>query len=81
MANAGGVISSYAEYRGYSHEKMFKLIEKNKKRDDRSFKAEPERKQKSESRGDGNSGEKKWKKKAKSAENKSSQRQSYQMLQ
>ena len=28
VANAGGVISSYAEYRGYSHEKMFKLVEK-----------------------------------------------------
>ena len=28
VANAGGVISSYAEYRGYSHEKMFKLVER-----------------------------------------------------
>jgi len=28
IANAGGVISSYAEYRGYSPEKMFKLVEK-----------------------------------------------------
>ena len=28
VANAGGVISSYAEYKGYSHEKMFKLVEK-----------------------------------------------------
>jgi len=28
VANAGGVISSYAEYRGYSHEKMFRLVEK-----------------------------------------------------
>lgn len=28
VANAGGVISSYAEYRGYSHEKMFNLVEK-----------------------------------------------------
>lgn len=27
VANAGGVISSYAEYRGYSREKMFKLVE------------------------------------------------------
>ncbi len=27
VANAGGVISSYAEYRGYSPEKMFKLVE------------------------------------------------------
>lgn len=26
IANAGGVISSYAEYRGYSSEKMFKLV-------------------------------------------------------
>ena len=28
VANAGGVISSYAEYRGYDHEKMFKLVER-----------------------------------------------------
>ena len=28
VANAGGVISSYAEYRGYNHEKMFKLVER-----------------------------------------------------
>lgn len=28
VANAGGVISSYAEYRGYSAEKMFKLVER-----------------------------------------------------
>ena len=28
VANAGGVISSYAEYRGYGHEKMFKLVER-----------------------------------------------------
>lgn len=27
VANAGGVISSYAEYKGYSPEKMFKLVE------------------------------------------------------
>lgn len=27
VANAGGVISSYAEYRGYSPDKMFKLVE------------------------------------------------------
>ncbi|MDP3710275.1 MAG: Glu/Leu/Phe/Val dehydrogenase [bacterium] len=27
VANAGGVISSYAEYKGYSAEKMFKLVE------------------------------------------------------
>ncbi len=27
VANAGGVISSYAEYRGWSAEKMFKLVE------------------------------------------------------
>ena len=27
VANAGGVISSYAEYRGYSPEKMFRLVE------------------------------------------------------
>ena len=27
VANAGGVISSYAEYRGWSTEKMFKLVE------------------------------------------------------
>jgi glutamate dehydrogenase/leucine dehydrogenase len=28
VANAGGVISSYAEYRGYDKDKAFKLIEK-----------------------------------------------------
>lgn len=28
VANAGGVISSYAEYRGYSAEKMFKLVKR-----------------------------------------------------
>lgn len=28
VANAGGVISSYAEYRGYSPQKMFELVEK-----------------------------------------------------
>lgn len=28
IANAGGVISSYAEYRGWSAERMFKLVEK-----------------------------------------------------
>ena len=28
VANAGGVISSYAEYRGYSPEKMFEIIKK-----------------------------------------------------
>ena len=28
VANAGGVISSYAEYRGYSPEKMFDLVER-----------------------------------------------------
>lgn len=28
VANAGGVISSYAEYKGYGHEKMFKLVDK-----------------------------------------------------
>lgn len=27
VANAGGVISSYAEYKGYTREKMFKLVE------------------------------------------------------
>ncbi len=27
IANAGGVISSYAEYKGYDEEKMFKLVE------------------------------------------------------
>ena len=29
VANAGGVISSYAEYRGYNPDKMFQLVEKN----------------------------------------------------
>jgi glutamate dehydrogenase/leucine dehydrogenase len=28
VANAGGVISSYAEYRGYNHKRMFELVEK-----------------------------------------------------
>jgi glutamate dehydrogenase (NAD(P)+) len=28
VANAGGVISSYAEYKGYSREKMFELVKK-----------------------------------------------------
>jgi len=28
VANAGGVISSYAEYKGYDHKKMFELVEK-----------------------------------------------------
>ena len=28
VANAGGVISSYAEYRGYGPDKMFQLVEK-----------------------------------------------------
>lgn len=28
IANAGGVISSYAEYRGYTPEKMFEMVEK-----------------------------------------------------
>ena len=27
IANAGGVISSYAEYRGFSTDKMFQLVE------------------------------------------------------
>ncbi|MBI2598048.1 MAG: Glu/Leu/Phe/Val dehydrogenase [Candidatus Diapherotrites archaeon] len=27
IANAGGVISSYAEYKGFSHQKMFELVE------------------------------------------------------
>jgi len=27
VANAGGVISSYAEYRGFSPKKMFELVE------------------------------------------------------
>ena len=47
VANAGGVISSYAEYRGYSHEKMFKLVEKKiKKCDNRRAEAKPQRKPK-----------------------------------
>ena len=42
VANAGGVISSYAEYMGYSHEKMFKLVERKiKKCDNGGFKAKP----------------------------------------
>lgn len=32
VANAGGVISSYAEYKGFSPEKMFELIEKKIKK-------------------------------------------------
>lgn len=32
VANAGGVISSYAEYRGYNPKKMFKLVEKKIRR-------------------------------------------------
>jgi glutamate dehydrogenase/leucine dehydrogenase len=32
VANAGGVISSYAEYRGYDSEKMFKLVERKIKK-------------------------------------------------
>lgn len=28
VANAGGVISSYAEYRGYNPKKMFSLVER-----------------------------------------------------
>ena len=28
IANAGGVISSYAEYRGYNPKKMFDLVER-----------------------------------------------------
>ena len=32
IANAGGVISSYAEYRGYNPKKMFKLVEKKIKK-------------------------------------------------
>jgi len=32
VANAGGVISSYAEYRGYNPKQMFKLIERKIKR-------------------------------------------------
>ncbi|MBI2613355.1 MAG: Glu/Leu/Phe/Val dehydrogenase [Candidatus Levybacteria bacterium] len=32
IANAGGVISSYAEYRGYNPKKMFELVEKKIKR-------------------------------------------------
>lgn len=32
VANAGGVISSYAEYRGYNPKKMFELVEKKIKR-------------------------------------------------
>jgi len=32
VANAGGVISSYAEYRGFTHQKMFQLVEKKIKK-------------------------------------------------
>ncbi|MEM5802159.1 MAG: Glu/Leu/Phe/Val dehydrogenase [Candidatus Aenigmatarchaeota archaeon] len=32
VANAGGVISSYAEYRGYDEQKMFKLVERKVKK-------------------------------------------------
>ncbi|MEM5814170.1 MAG: hypothetical protein QXP82_03590 [Candidatus Aenigmatarchaeota archaeon] len=32
VANAGGVISSYAEYRGYSPKKMFETVEKKIKK-------------------------------------------------
>ncbi len=32
VANAGGVISSYAEYKGYDEQKMFRLVEKKVKR-------------------------------------------------
>jgi glutamate dehydrogenase/leucine dehydrogenase len=32
VANAGGVISSYAEYRGYNPKQMFKLVERKIKR-------------------------------------------------
>lgn len=32
VANAGGVISSYAEYRGYNPQRMFELVEKKIKR-------------------------------------------------
>jgi glutamate dehydrogenase (NAD(P)+) len=35
VANAGGVISSYAEYRGYDEKKMFDLIEKKIKKNTR----------------------------------------------
>jgi glutamate dehydrogenase (NAD(P)+) len=35
VANAGGVISSYAEYRGYDEKKMFSLIEKKIKKNTR----------------------------------------------
>jgi len=35
VANAGGVISSYAEYRGYDEQKMFALIEKKIKKNTR----------------------------------------------
>jgi len=35
VANAGGVISSYAEYRGYDEKKMFALIEKKIKKNTR----------------------------------------------
>ena len=32
IANAGGVISSYAEYKGYKPEKMFKMVEEKIKK-------------------------------------------------
>lgn len=32
VANAGGVISSYAEYKGYNHKKMFELVERKIKK-------------------------------------------------
>jgi len=35
VANAGGVISSYAEYRGYDEKKMFNLVEKKIKKNTR----------------------------------------------
>lgn len=35
VANAGGVISSYAEYKGYKAEKMFELIEEKIKKSTR----------------------------------------------
>ncbi|MEM5766147.1 MAG: Glu/Leu/Phe/Val dehydrogenase [Candidatus Aenigmatarchaeota archaeon] len=36
VANAGGVISSYCEYRGYNTEKMFELVEKKIKKNTRT---------------------------------------------
>ncbi len=35
VANAGGVISSYAEYRGYNPKKMFDLVERKVKRNEK----------------------------------------------